>query len=144
MNTVHDLPPILAIDPGETFGVAVMLPPDLGISCTEMNWTHGLDLTRMWLSRYPGSVLVVEKYQLYSQSAGAQTGSTLHTPRMIGRLEEIAYARGRNIHMVPASMKPAGRRMMVDLGQPEPLTSKPHASDAFDLAGAYVREVLYR
>lgn len=86
---------LLALDPGETTGVAVFegyaLRKALQLNTSEMGL--GLDRLENLFAEEKPTHVAIENYQVYAWRAQQHIGSNLHTPRVIGMIETLCHMR---------------------------------------------------
>ena len=112
MEGLELTPDLIAIDPGETCGVALFEGGRCyrSIPMTDMGCLH---LIENYLSGYSFSgELVVERFRLYASKAQQQVGSTFRTVEVIGAIKWMVHLRQmRDEHvlliMAPADIKKA-------------------------------------
>jgi hypothetical protein len=87
---------ILGIDPGETTGVAVFLDSSF-VSCDQLK-TKEMPLAADTMSRYimnqRPDIIVMEAYRIYNWKTRSHANSDVHTLRLIGAIQYIAYLDG--------------------------------------------------
>ncbi len=105
---------VLAIDPGETSGIALFENGKL-LSVDQIDGTEydgdfnremsqQLSLTSLFIRACPTHV-VVEDYKVYAHKTKEHTWSSLHTPKLIGAISLLCGQRGLQPIMQMASCK---------------------------------------
>ena len=134
---VHRLPiNILALDPGETSGVAQMIregDDSLTISQFQKNTSiieWGVDAFDSLISFYTPSFVIIEDYRIYSWRTKEHTWASLHTPRLIGVVE--CLCRLKRIPLIKQSAQ-VGKAFVTDARLKEwnlYKVANPHSNDA--------------
>lgn len=149
---------ILAIDPGETVGLALFHTDPLQL----VNWSQEpLDVSEdsagkmwewsqvyphvlVWLWGYDPDVIVLEDYRVYSSTANAHIGSRVLTSELIGAVcLESAF---RKVPVVRISASKKGRWPAARLRKKFPAyeaVPKPHCADAVVLGLVYAEQEGY-
>lgn len=83
---------LLAFDPGETLGWSRATEGHFDVA-SQVGRVKFDDITQLLDSFRPG-LLVIESYRLYPWAASEQSFSDFFTPRLIGAIEQSAFARG--------------------------------------------------
>lgn len=90
---------VVAIDPGETTGVCVFKGTEL-VKAGQINTKNipedAVTLCN-WISDQTPNVLVVEDYRVYKWKTDQHAWAGLHTPRLIGMVEYVAFVRGHKL-----------------------------------------------
>ncbi len=98
---------VVALDPGETTGVAVFKEGRLvtvdQIAQREFDLAVR-ELVSLFDLTQP-SMVIIEDYKVYSHKAGAHKWSALHTPRLIGAIQTLCVLYEVGYHMQMASAK---------------------------------------
>ncbi|KKM20508.1 hypothetical protein LCGC14_1644720, partial [marine sediment metagenome] len=85
---------ILAVDPGETTGLAFYEgdPTDIRIGQIKTKTIEeGTDQIIDILTRLKPQTVVIEDYRVYAHKTRAHTWSDLHTPRFIGNIQGLCH-----------------------------------------------------
>ena len=101
LNKAQSGPPpkhLIALDPGETTGYAVFVGGELK-QCGELDTETlkvGLPAIQELIDQSPieWCRIVYEDYRIYSWKTEQHTWSGLHTPKLIGGIEALAYVKG--------------------------------------------------
>lgn len=102
---------LMAIDPGgEHVGWARFdrLARDARVNAGEVTPARILAQVFELVRHHPDTVLVIEEWRLYPQTARTQIGSDMPTSQLIGALRYIARAYGVEPVMQPADMRKVG------------------------------------
>lgn len=129
---------ILAIDPGETTGVAVCTVGEYIstfniISHNVISKWRGVETL---VDNYSPDIIVAESYRLYPHLATAQAFSTMVAARVLGAIEEIAERRGIRLVEQAASIG-TKLRLPDDIFQKVGRYWTPHEKEAVKHAVAY-------
>lgn len=102
---------ILALDPGETTGVAFLYVPSTQetaeptLSCLiqlptkKLDWQSYMHLDNLIL-KVQSDILVVEDYRIFSWKRDQHVWSELHTPKLIGMIIALAFQ-----HKIPITFQ---------------------------------------
>lgn len=90
----NDIPPrLLALDPGETTGLAFFESGDLK-DFKQLPTKNMVDAPRLFkdsFDYYKPDIVVFEEYRVYAWKTQTHSWSDLHTSRVIGSLETLCY-----------------------------------------------------
>lgn len=89
---------IIGVDPGETTGLCFRSPAREGFQITmeQLNTqdrNRGGNALRAWIQEIPlwNPLMVCEDYRVYGHKSDQHKWAGLHTPKLIGHIERIAY-----------------------------------------------------
>jgi len=148
---------ILAIDPGETFGVAVLASTETTPAALwswgsvpvvdglrKINWYQVQDVLLALRVQQP-NVVVLEDYRIYQSAANAHIGSRVLTSELIGAICYAAHLEDVPVIRVSASKKGKWPEARLRSRFPSYFRAKTdHERDAIILGLIYIEEVLGR
>jgi hypothetical protein len=140
VEALRELLPIVAIDPGETTGLAILrsLGGDgnrdgddihqIQINTRIMQW--GAERLHTLIHHHRPKIVIVESYRIYSWRTKEHTWSSLYTPRLIGGIEFLCFQ-----YCIPLVSQSAqqGKSFVTDARLKEwglYMAGAPHARDA--------------
>ncbi len=122
---------LIALDPGETTGVAVFKEGVLSLVDQIAQREFDLAIKEMasLISTTEPTIAIIEDYKVYSHKADAHKWSKLHTPRLIGGIQALCI-----LHEVPYRMQMASAKSFCNDERLKDWrmyqVGKPHATDA--------------
>jgi len=145
---------VLAIDPGETVGLAVLVytgPPATEVTVEGYDEWEKLQMPDLvfrfdqilkdFQRKSLHSILVViEDYKIYAGKANMHVGQHLHTSEVIGALMTICILNEVKYYVIPAAKKARWPEARLRAKFPDHLVTGTHATDALKLGLAYLEQ----